>query len=90
MPRLSKNSLAVALSRLDDVIAHAENLKNENKVVEGDDWLTVQEKPLETGGIPVKQMNGNLVYIGRQVAERVNKALCPSYFTRDGLDKLFG
>lgn len=37
--------------RLNNVIAHAEKLKKENKVI--------------------------------------NKARCPSYFTRDGLDKLF-
>jgi len=60
-----------------------------NKVdLEG--WLEAQETPIETDAIPVEQMNGNVVYVGsKDVTPRVNKARCPSYFTRDGLDKLF-
>ena len=82
-------NLNVAINRLNTVIAHAEKLKKENKVINKEGWLEAQEAPLETDGIPVEQHNGNVVRIVNQVAERVNKAVCPSYFTRDGLDKLF-
>ena len=75
LPRLSKNCLNVAISRLDTVIAHAEKLKKENKVINKEGWLEAQETPLETDGIPVEQHNGNVVRIVNQVAERVNKAL---------------
>ena len=81
--RLSKNCLNVAISRLDTVIAHAEKLKKENKVINREGWLEAQETSLETDGIPVEQHNGNVVRIVNEVAERVNKALCTSYFTRD-------
>ena len=64
-------------------IAHAEKLKKENKVINREGWLEAQETSLETDGIPVEQHNGNVVRIVNEVAERVNKALCTSYFTRD-------
>ena len=88
-PRLSPASYAAAESRLDDVIAHAEKLKKENKVINKEGWLEVQEEPLATGKVEVKKQNGAIKRLGGQTARDVNGFFCPSYFARDGLAKLF-
>ena len=88
-PRLSPASYAAAESRLDDVIAHAEKLKKENKVINKEGWLEVQEEPLATGKVEVKKQNGAIKRLGGQTARDVNEFFCPSYFARDCLAKLF-
>jgi len=88
-PRLSEASYNAAVSRLDDVIAHAEKLGNEHKIVEEDGWINVQETPIETGKISVIRQNGNEKHLGGEIANDVNELFCPSYFARDNIGKHF-
>jgi hypothetical protein len=88
-PRLSPASYAAAESRLDDVIAHAEELGRQGKIVEAGGWANVQEQPLATGKVTVYKQNGDAKQLGGEIARYVNEFFCPSYFARDGLGKLF-
>ncbi len=88
-PRLSQDSYNAAVSRLDDVIAHAERLKEEGKIVEGEAWQHVREKPLQTGNVTVQNRNGRNKQLGGDIAKTVNELSCPSYFARDKLSKIF-
>ena len=89
--RLSKANFDATVSRLDDVIAHAERLARENKIIENepDGWLQAEEEPLATGKIPVEKQNGQVKNLGGMTASKANQAFCPSYYARDGFDKLF-
>ena len=88
-PRLSQDSYNAAVSRLDDVIAHAERLKDEGKIVEGEAWQHVREKPLQTGNVTVQNRNGRNKQLGGDIAKTTNELSCPSYFARDKLSKIF-
>ncbi len=88
-PRLSQDSYNAAVSRLDDVIAHAERLKDEGKIVEGEAWQHVREKPLQTGDVTVQNRNGRNKQLGGDIAKTANELSCPSYFARDKLSKIF-
>ena len=88
-PRLSDASFNAAVSRLDDVIARAEQLKAAGKVIEKDDWQNVQEEPRRTGPLTVTKQNGQEKRIGGEIAKFANNLSCPSYFARDGLSKIF-
>ena len=88
-PRLSQDSYNAAVSRLDDVIAHAEKLKGEGKIVQGNGWQHVRETPLRTGKVTVQNRNGQNKQIGGDIASVVNELSCPSYFARDKLSKIF-
>lgn len=88
-PRLSQDSYNAAVSRLDDVIAHAERLKEEGKIVEGEAWQHVREKPLQAGNVTVQNRNGRNKQLGGDIAKTVNELSCPSYFARDKLSKIF-
>jgi hypothetical protein len=88
-PRLSPASYAAAESRLDDVIAHAEELGRQGKIVEAGGWANEQEPPLATGKVTVHKQNGDAKRLGGEVAQGVNELFCPSYFARDKIDKLF-
>ena len=88
-PRLSQDSYNAAVSRLDDVIAHAEKLKDEGRIVQGNGWQHVRETPLQTGKVTVQKRNGQNKQIGGDIASVVNELTCPSYFARDKLSKIF-
>lgn len=88
-PRLSEDSYKAAVSRLDDVIARAEQLKNEGRIVQGDAWQNVREVPLQTGEVTVQKWNGQRKNVGGDIASVVNELTCPSYFARDKLSKIF-
>ena len=88
-PRLSQDSYNAAVSRLDDVIAHAEKLKDEGRIVQGNGWQHVRETPLQTGKVTVQKRNGQNKQIGGDIASAVNELSCPSYFARDKLSKIF-
>ncbi|MBQ4480468.1 MAG: hypothetical protein II943_07500 [Victivallales bacterium] len=88
-PRLSEASYNAAVSRLNDVIALAERLKSENKVINNDAWADVQETPLQTGNITAHKLNGNAKRLGGGIAKDANQAFCPSFYARDGFEKLF-
>ena len=87
-PRLSPDSYNAAVSRLDDVIAHAEKLKDEGRIVQGDAWQNVRERPLQTGNVTVQNRDGQGKSIGGSVAKIINQLYCPSYFARDDLSKI--
>ena len=88
-PRLSEGCFRAAVSRLDDVIAHAEALERKGDVLEGDAWLDRAEQPLGTGDITVRKQDGGTKRIGGTIAQNINILRCPSYFARDLFDRLF-
>ena len=88
-PRLSEASFNAAVSRLDDVIARAEKLGGEGRVIEKEGWLDEPVETLQTGDISVKKQNGAVKKLGGQIARDANSFLCTSIFVRDGLDKIF-
>ena len=87
--RLSPESFAAAESRLDDAIAHAEQLGKDDKVVDGDGWLDQDEVPLEPKRIELTSIKGKHVKLDAFESAIIHITTCPSYFARDGLDKLF-
>ena len=88
-PRLSTDSYNAAVSRLDDVIAKAEALGREGKIVEANGWLDVQETPRERGKVAVQRQNGGEKRLGGEIAHDVHEVFCPSYFARDRVSKVF-
>jgi hypothetical protein len=88
-PRLSEASFNAAVRRLDDVIAKAEKLGGEGKVIEKEGWLDEPVETLRTGDISVKKQNGAVKKLGGRIANDANEFLCTSIFVRDGLDKIF-
>ena len=89
-PRLSEANYNSAVSRLDDVIAHAEQLKDKGKVIEGAGWQDVQEEPVQTGEVPIQKWNGKVKNVGGDIANYAHLLTCPSYFARDELARFFG
>ena len=88
-PRLSEASFKAAVSRLDDVIARAEKLGGEGKVVEKEGWLDEPVETLLTGSVSVAKPNGGVKKLGGKIAHEANAFNCTSIFVRDGLDKIF-
>ncbi|MBQ6925058.1 MAG: hypothetical protein IJQ73_10485 [Kiritimatiellae bacterium] len=88
-PRLSEGCYRAAVSRLDDVIAHAEALQRDGKVLEGNGWLDLPERPLGTGDNSVRKQNGGTKRFDGTIALNIHILSSPSYFARDCLDKLF-
>ena len=88
-PRLSEASFNAAVSRLDDVIARAEKLGGENKVIEKEGWLNEPDETLRTGNLSVTKPNGGVKKLGGEIAREANEFNCTSIFVRDGLDKIF-
>ena len=90
-PRLSEGGFRAAISRLDDVIAQAEKLGREGKIIEKEPngWLDATDTPLETGELFVKNQVGIVQGLGKGPSIQCNTAFCPSFFTRDKLDALF-
>ena len=88
-PRLSEASFNAAVSRLDDVIAKAEKLGGEGRVVEKEGWLDEPGEKLLTDNIYVKKPNGGVKKLGGQIAREANGFNCTSIFARDGLNKIF-
>ena len=89
-PRLSEGSYNAAVSRLDDVIAYAERLKDKDKVIEGAGWQDVQEEPVQTGKVPIQKWDGRVKNVGGDIENYVHFLTCPSYFARDQFPKFFG
>lgn len=89
-PRLSEANYNSAVSRLDDVIAHAEQLKDKGKVIEGASWQDVQEEPVQTGEVPIQKWNGKVKNVGGDIENYVHLLTCPSYFARDEFTRFFG
>ena len=88
-PRLSEASFNAAVSRLDDVIAKAEKLGGEGKVIEKEGWLDEPDEKLKTGDVSVKKPNGGVKKLGGKIAHEANAFNCTSIFVRDGLNKIF-
>ena len=77
-----------ASTKVGNVIAHAEKLKDEGRIVQGDAWQNVRERPLQTGNVTVQNRDGQGKSIGGSVAKIINQLYCPSYFARDDLSKI--
>ena len=88
--RLSETGYNSAVSRLDDVIAHAERLNDEGKVIEGAGWQNVQEVPVQTGKLPIQKWDGTVKNVGGDIERAVSLITCPSYFARDEVARFFG
>ena len=88
-PRLSEASYNAAVQRLDDVIAHAEALASKGGIVEPDGWANVETAPMSAGKVNVTSLAGREVRLGGAIANQTNERFCPSFFARDGIDKLF-
>lgn len=88
-PRMSEENVAAAEARLDDAIIHAERLARENKVVKGEAWGDETTPRRNSSYIQIELQDGRHKTLSRQASFDVNNITCPSYFARDGLDKLF-
>ena len=88
-PRLSEASYNAAVQRLDDVIEHAEALASKGGIVEPDGWANVETAPMSAGKVNVTSLAGREVRLGGAIANQTNERFCPSFFARDGIDKLF-
>ena len=88
-PRLSEASYKAAVQRLDDVIEHAEALASKGGIVEPDGWANVETAPMSAGKVNVTSLAGREVRLGGAIANQTNERFCPSFFARDGIDKLF-
>ena len=78
-----------AVSRLDDVIARAEKLGGEGKIIEKERWIDEPNEKLLTDNVFVKKPDGDVKKLGGEIARDANSFLCTSIFVRDGLDKIF-
>ena len=87
--RIGSENLAAAEARLNDVIAHAERLAGEHKIVEGDKWGNETTPRRNSSYVTIELPDGRNKTLNRQSSFDVNNLTCPSYFARDGLDKLF-
>ena len=87
--RIGSENLAAAEARLNDVIAHAERLAGEHKIVEGDKWGNETTPRRNSSYVTIELPDGRHKSLNRQSSFDVNNLTCPSYFARDGLDKLF-
>jgi len=88
-PRIGTENLAAAEARLNDVIAHADRLAEEHKIVEVDKWGNETTPPRNSSYVQIEVQGGRHKSLNRQSSFDVNNITCPSYFARDGLDKLF-
>ena len=88
-PRMGEDNVAAAEARLKDAIDHAERLARENKVVEGDAWGNETTPRRNSSYVQIELPDGRHKSLNRQSSFDVNNITCPSYFARDGLDKLF-
>ena len=93
-PRLSPEGFAAAVSRLDDVIAQAERLEREHKVVEDKDgangWLDAKEEPFNLKApVEVRRADGKVVEMDQHDSIGVNAVLCPSFYARDFFSMFF-
>lgn len=85
--RLSAEAYKSAVSRLDDVIAHAEELAEKGRVVNRDSWINEKEPSVDRyKGVPVTTINGRKVDLDGEIAMAINIDGCPSLLTRDELD----
>ncbi len=87
---LGAANVRAAESRLDDAIAHAERLAAAGKVLDAADWLAAHDEPLGHGQIRTPRANGRQVALDHAWSDKTHFLVCPSYFTRDYFDRLFG
>jgi len=101
-PRLSPEALDAAKLRLEDAIAHARKLHDDGKVVKEDGWPAIAnaERPDGVGTkLTVTKVSKEVVEVSpelfnedpreKRFVQDCIKGSAPSYYLRDGLDKLF-
>ena len=79
----------VAVNAIRGVIAKAEKLGGEGKVIEKEGWPDEPDETLKTGDVSVKKPNGGVKKLGGKIAHEANAFNCTSIFVRDGLNKIF-
>ena len=101
-PRISPEALEAAKSRLDDAIAHAKKLHAAGKVIKEEGWPAVAnaERPDDVGTkLTVAKASKEVVEVSpelfnedpreKRFVQDCIKGSAPSYYLRDGFDKLF-
>ena len=101
-PRLSPEALDAAKLRLEDVIAHARKLHDDGKVIKEDGWPAIAnaERPDGVGTkLTVTKVSKEVVEVSpelfnedpreKRFVQDCIKGSAPSYYLRDGFDKLF-
>ena len=88
-PRIGGENLAAAEARLKDAIDHAERLAEAGKVVEKDAWADETTPRRESGSVRIELPDGRSKTLSHQASFQVNDIVCPSYFARDKIDRLF-
>ena len=101
-PRLSPEALDAAKLRLEDAIAHARKLHDDGKVIKEDGWPAIAnaERPDGVGTkLTVTKVSKEVVEVSpelfnedpreKRFVQDCIKGSAPSYYLRDGFDKLF-
>ena len=93
-PRLSPEALDATAKRLDEAIAHAKKLKDENKVYSDAKWQnpnTLAQMPGLKNKVEIAKSDGTNVTVGNKIGFVGNYCVvdCPSYYKRDYLDRMF-
>ena len=93
-PRLSPEALDATAKRLDEAIAHAKKLKDENKVYSDAKWQnpnTLAQMPGLKDKVEIAKSDGTNVTVGNKIGFVRNYCVvdCPSYYKRDYLDRMF-
>ena len=88
-PRMGAENVAAAEARLNDAIAHAEQLAKRDMVVADDAWGDVPTEHRNTHSIRIELPGGKEKKLSTKDSFFVNGMMCESYFTRDKLDRLF-
>lgn len=87
--RLSPEALAAQEKRLDDAIAHAEELERQGHVVDADMWGGIEEGARGKGTVKVPNSAGKQVALDDTASHAVRTLLSPSIFHRDQLADVF-
>ena len=93
-PRLSPEALDATAKRLDEAIAHAKKLKDENKVYSDAKWQnpnTLAQMPGLKNKVEIAKSDGTNVTVGNKIGFVGNYCVvdCPSYYKRDYLHRMF-
>ena len=93
-PRLSPDSVRAAEMRLDDAIAHAKKLHDENRVYSDQDWqdpVVLQGMTRMKGGVRIEMSDGTTKAVGTDidVVKSYTENKTPSLYTREFFHTMF-
>ena len=93
--RMSSEAVKATIARLDEAIAHAEDLERKGKVIKDADWSnpdTLNNMANPKDVVQIKKSNNDMLMVSSVESESVKDLTerdCPSYFKRDFFDKMF-